>query len=63
MKKTKVVQPALPLVLELGVSQPSAFSPSEATFDDPLPAKVSPHGTVGCQTKITKVDQETTDDD
>ena len=53
----------LPLSAALGASERGPRDDSDTTFDDPMPAAVGSRVRLGGGTKVTEVNQETTDDD
>lgn len=52
-----------PLSVALGLSEAGFGHNSDTTFDDPMPTAVGSHVRLGGSTKMTDVEQETTDDD
>ncbi len=53
----------LPLSVALGAAEPRTRDDSYNTFDDPMPAAVGSRIRLGGGTRVTEVNQETTDDD
>jgi len=53
----------VPLPVVLGLADKSTRPDQQTTFDDPVPAAVIPRAVTESGTRITLVENETTDDD